>query len=237
MNTNKKKISMNIESVLAAVGIIMLCFLVVLKFYTILKINVPRELREATLAVFAKDLANGVNPYAISILEHEIPSATSLYGCFVPMVLAPFVKIFSFIGIGALQTCQIVTLVVEIVGIYFGYKIIYSITNNEFCSICSTIILYSCYWRYDACGGAFPDQWGVTLSIILAYLVYKDEERKRYRPLLYAAIIVVLFYIKSYFVFVTFGLFVYLLINEVKEAIKLVVAGICIGGSSFFWST
>lgn len=205
-----------------------------LKFYTVLCINVPRELREGTLVVFAKAFSEGINLYSTDTLQYGIPAPTTLYGFLIPLILSLFVKVGSSLGIDALVICQVTTLIVEAIGLFFVYKLVQKKTNNNIYAIMAAILCYSCYWRYDACGGAYPDQWGITISFVLAYLVYINSEKKRYCPFLYTLIILILFYIKSYFVFVTLGLILYLWIESKTNFMKLIIYGGIIGCLSFF---
>lgn len=208
--------------------VVLLC-LVGLKFYTVLDIDVPRELREGTLVAFAKAFSEGINLYSTDTLQCEIPVPTTLYGFCVPLILSVFVKMGSLFVIDALTICQIITLIVEIIGLLLAYSLVKKKTNNSLYAIVAAILCYSCYWRYDACGGAYPDQWGVTTSLALAYLVYSDSEKKRYCPLLYSLIILVLFYIKTYFVFVALGLILYLWIESKTNFVKFIIYGGIIG--------
>ena len=91
-------------------------------------------------------------------------------------------------------------------------------------------MLYACYWRYTAFGGAFPDQWGITLSMLLMYMICIDEEKGKYRPLGYAGIILALFYTKQYFVFLVIGLCAYLLLHSLESLKKLIFYG-AVGGA------
>lgn len=212
---------------------VLLC-LVGLKFYTVLDIDAPRELREGTLVAFAKAFSEGINLYSTDTLQYEIPAPTTLYGFCVPLILSVFVKMGSLFAIDALTICQIITLIVEIIGLLLAYTLVKKKTNNSLYAIVAAILCYSCYWRYDACGGAYPDQWGVTISLVLAYLVYINSEKKRYCPFLYTLIILILFYIKSYFAFVTLGLILYLWIESKTNFMKLIIYGGIIGCLSFF---
>lgn len=207
-------------------------FLIGLKFYAVLSINVPRELREGTLVAFAKAFSEGGNLYSTKTLQYEIPAPTTLYGFFVPLILSPFVKVGSLCGIEALRVCQVITLVIEVVGLTFAYKLVLGKTNNRIYAIAAAILCYSCYWRYDACGGAYADQWGVSLLIILAYFIYADGQTKKFHPITYTVVVLMLFYIKSYFAFVTIGVLVFLWIESKKDFGKLFFYGCVIGVGS-----
>lgn len=64
---------------------------VLLKGYTIIAYDTPKELREMNTVVFAYRFACGENPYAVSLLQNAVPAATSMYGFLVPILLAPFI--------------------------------------------------------------------------------------------------------------------------------------------------
>lgn len=194
-------------------------FLVIVfqKGYAILAYNTPKEIREMNTVVFAYHFAQGDNLYAASVMDNEIPAATSVYGILVPLILAPFLRIFSFTPLNALQICEAVTLCVEIIGAFFFYRLLYQKTSHRLLSVIGMILFYYCYWRVDAFGGAFPDQWGLTLSVILMWAICQDESREQYRPGLYAAMIIALFYIKQYFVFTVIGLCIYTFIRSKKK--------------------
>jgi len=83
---------------------ILLMFILALLFGTelfiILTENVPRELREATIAIYAKSFAEGVNLYSVDIMGGELPTVTNVYGVVAPLVLAPFVKVGVYLVTG-----------------------------------------------------------------------------------------------------------------------------------------
>ncbi len=200
--------------------------IVIQKGFTIIAYNTPKEIREMNTVVFAYHFAQGENLYAASVLDNAIPAPTSVYGILVPLILAPFVRILLFTPLNALQICEAVTLCVEVIGALFFYRLLYRKTSNRLLSAIGMIFFYYCYWRYDGFGGAFPDQWGLTLSIILMATVCQDEFKAHYRPGMYAAMIIALFYIKQYFVFTVIGLCVYIFIRSKKDFGLLALYGI-----------
>lgn len=221
---NKKKESI----VLFGVLIVLLVFIVA-KLLSVITYDIPQEFREATLPYFAQCWADGINLYSKETLEWAVPAATSVYGFLIPLILAPFVKIGGWLGISALQTCQFLTWCVEIVGVWIAYKAVILKTKDRICSLGAAVMVYACYWRYSAFGGAFPDQWGMTLMMFLMWTIAKDDSRKKIRPLLYASIVVVLYFIKQYFVFCGAGVVIYLLARSWRDALKFCVIGGCLG--------
>ncbi len=200
------------------------------KLHTVLSINVPRELREMNMIAFAKAFSEGRNLYLKENLAlTDPPVATSLYGLLVPLISSPFVRLFSSAGISALTCCELLAILIEITGCIFAYKIVMTETGNRVLSMGGALLICSCYWRYAPFGGAFPDQWGLTGGLILTYLIGKNEKKGTHRPVLYALILVALFYIKQYFAFWAFGAFVFLLLRSVKEALRLALCGIISG--------
>lgn len=66
------------------------------KLYITVAYDTPKELREMNTAVFAYQFANGNNLYSPTMLENAIPAATSIYGLLVPLIMSPFVRLFTF---------------------------------------------------------------------------------------------------------------------------------------------
>lgn len=210
-----------------------LFFLVVLqKAYTIFAYDTPKELREVNTVAFAHQFAYGQNPYALAALEKETPPATSIYGFLPPLLMSPFLRLLAFTPLNPLQTCELLTLLVEILGAFSFFRVARRKTRDPFLAIAGTLLFYSCYWRYSAYGGAFADQWGLSLSMLLMDLVCLDEEKGRYRPALYALCLTGLFFTKQYFLFCAAGLCVYLLLHARKDLVKFMLWGTAIGGLS-----
>ena len=204
------------------------------KGYTVIAYSTPKELREMNTVIFAYNFAYGNNLYAVSVLDNEIPVATSMYGFLVPLVLSPFIRLLSFTGLNSLQICELLTLLIELVGAAFFYRIVHRKTGSHLLSAAGMLIFYSCYWRYSFFAGAFPDQWGLTLSVALMDILYFDEEKHHYRPAIYAILLVLSFYIKQYFACITIGLCVYLFVYSKKDFKKLLLYGMGLGIISVF---
>lgn len=214
------------------VVLIMYGYFTLQKAISILEFDAPKELREMTSVAIAHQFAYGNNPYAVSVLENEIPSVTSIYGLLVPLLMAPFIRLFSASPLSTLQICQILTLIVEVIGTIFFYRLLFRKTENVLLSLCGAFLFQTCYWRYTAFGGAFPDQWGLTLSVILIDLINMDERRKYYRPLLYCAVAIALFYCKQYFILIVIGLCAYLFLYSRRDLIRFLFYGTLMGSLS-----
>lgn len=195
------------------------------KICFIIEFDTPKELREMTSVAVAHQFAYGKNPYAYSVLKNEIPSVTSIYGLLTPLLMAPFICLFSGDSLSALQICQMLTLFVEVMGTFFSYRLLFRRTGNILLSLCGAFLIHTCYWRYSAFGGAFPDQWGLTLSVILMDLILADEKKSHYRPFFYALIVIGLFYSKQYFILILPGMCVYLLLYSRKDLIRFLIYG------------
>lgn len=191
---------------------ILFLIIVLQKGYTIAAYNTPKELREMNTVAFAYHFAYGKNLYSVSVLENTIPAATNMYGFLIPLILAPFIRLFSFMPLNALQICEALTLIIEIAGALLFYRLLNRKTNHPLLSVIGMLLFYSCYWRYSCFAGAFPDQWGLTVSVILMNILHDDKNENIYHPALYAGMIINLFYIKQYFVLTTIGLCAYLFI-------------------------
>ena len=202
------------------------------KGYTIIAYNTPKELREMNTVVFAHQFAHANNPYSYAALNNSTPPPTSIYGLIVPLLMSPFIHLFSLVHLNSLQACELLTLAVEVAGAVFFYRLLNRKTNHILLSIIGTILFYTCYWRYSAFGGAFPDQWGLSVTIILMDLLHLDEQKQQYRPFVYAACLIILFYTKQYFVLVTAGLCIYLYIYSRKDLVRLIIYGAVMGCAS-----
>lgn len=199
---------------------------------SVIAYNSPKELREMNTVALAHHFAYMDNPYSVSVLEREIPVVTSIYGLLVPLIMSPFIRLLAFTHLSALQICELLTLIVELAGTFYFYQLTLRKTGNHLFSLAGAFLFHTCYWRYAAFGGAFPDQWGLALSVILMNRLHADEQKQHYHPLLYAAYLISLFYIKQYFVLLVIGLCAYLLFHSVKDLKKLILYGIFLGGIS-----
>ena len=228
--------SRKIEWFLFCSAVLLLVVLIGLKFYSVLIINIPHEFREVNLVAFAKSFADEKNLYSFSALKEEIPPATNQYGLLVPLFLAPFVKIGEIFGVEALRIAQLATIFVEIVGLLLVYLIIMKNCGNRLFAIFGAIVSYSCFWRYAAFGGAFPDQWGLTFALLMTYCVIRFEQQKQHKVIVYALMCVVMFYIKQYFVFNAVGLSVYFIFYFSKrDFAKFVLWNTIFGAISALW--
>lgn len=209
--------------------LLLLIYAILQKEYSVLAYNAPKELREMNTVAFAHCFADMDNPYSASALKDGIPVVTSIYGLLVPLFMSPFIRLLSFTHLHTLQICEFLTLAVELIGTICFYRLIIRKTGNHLLSLIGAFLFQTCYWRYSSFGGAFPDQWGLTLSVVFMDLLYADEQKKRYHPLVYAGCMIALFYIKQYFVLIIIGLCVYLCIYSVKDLKKLIIYGIFLG--------
>ena len=228
MNTTKVKDGIclkTIHKICCCLLSALFLFIVFQKIYTVIAYDTPKELREMNTIIFAHQFAYGKNPYSLSALESEIPPATSIYGLLVPLLMSPFIRFLAFTSLNSLQICELITLIVEVIGTFSFYRLIRRKTMDPLLAVTGMLLFYSCYWRYTANAGAFPDQWGLSLSVILADLLYLDERKRHFRPGIYTICLICLFYIKQYFVLCAVGLCIYLLIHSRKDLVKFVLYG------------
>lgn len=226
------KISKFIYCVVYSMLLLLLVGCVLSKIYIVISCDIPKEFREMNMVVFAYKFSQGINLYAKSMTESPIPVATNMYGFLPSLLMSPFVRIFSFTSLNALQICEMITLLIEIIGVICFYQIAYDRTCNHLLCIFGSIQFYGCFWRSTACGGAFPDQWGMMFALLLMRATIKDEKKGKFRPLLYVIVIVLEFYIKQYFAFVVFGFAIYYFARTKIDILKFCLYGILVGGGS-----
>ena len=191
-----------------------------IRVYNCLISPFPKKLRECNTIIFAELFSKGINPYSRSALESSIPMVTSMYGITVPMIMSPFVFLFSKIGFHSIQICEILTLIIELLGLFFTYKTIMIKTRSVFLSLFGSLMIIGCYWRMSANAGAFPDQWGLFGCILLMFLVANDLDQNTYHPFVYSILLILLAYTKQYFAFVIPGLLLFLFVNNYKAFFK-----------------
>ena len=228
-----EKVNKIVKIILYVAIVSFLLYAIGVKFYIVLSEGVPREYREMNSVQFANEFANGNNLYDDE-LNSETPFATNMYGVVMPLVISPFIKCLDmFTALSVLQISQLVTLIFEVVGIVMFYYLILKKTRNHILSAFASDMLFVCYWRYSPLGGAFPDSYGLTLTILIMYLIVRNEIKARYYVMLYVLITIILFYTKQYFAFIACGVFVYLWINlSFKKAFLYFISGISLGAVS-----
>ncbi len=215
------------QVVLALISIAVIVFVFALKFHNTIVCPFPKELRENNTIIFAEYFATGINPYSSSVLNSEIPFATSMYGFIVPLIMCPFVYVFSQIGVPSIEICEFVTICIELAGIIAAYKALKIRTEQTSLSLFGAAMLIGCYWRLSPNGGAFPDQWGLTGSILLMYLIIKDRANDKFNPIIYTILMITLTFTKQYFLFVIPGFLFFILLHDYKEfAVTTIILGI-----------
>ncbi len=212
-----------------------LCLIVIitiLRFFYIIQNNNQLEFREGVGLKFAVDFSNGINPYGLKNLEKLQPPEISIYGFLSPLIAAPFIKLLSFLR--PIIVAQLLNFFIESISIILFGKIIYNILRSKILAAFGSLFFYCCFYRCGAVAGFFPDQLGIFLSILLFFFIVRDKLQNEYKPLLYDFFIILLFYTKSYYVFLGFGVLLFLLINSTRNGIKFLIYGIILGLISIF---
>lgn len=189
-------------------------------------IHIPKELREAVTLKLADDFSKGINPYSIKALEGERPALFNCYGFINSIIVA---LVMNIMHIPASLAGTIITIVYKIGSLILTGIISYQITKNKLLSIWSAVLMYGCFWRYVPCGGVFPDQLGLFLTILIYWIMMKGEKEKTFHPLVLASLIVILFYIKLYFVAFAVGIAVFLFLKDRKSFNCFIISGVILG--------
>lgn len=188
----------------------------------------PWELREGVGLQMGKYFAEGINPYLFNGINGT-PYANYMYGFIIPGMFAVLKIVF---GTKYVLACELTTYLAEIIGVVFAYRTMQIKNVSDNASLLACIGVYGGYWRYNAYGGAFPDAYGLTVLLFICYLIAKDENKNKFRPLLYAFLIVVEFYIKQYYVVLAVGIFLYLFLKNRKDSWVFLVSGCIMGITS-----
>lgn len=234
---NSEKRINNIYNFTYVILFLSILVLLGLKFYRVLQCDFPVEMREMNVVKIADEFANGKNPYSLATLELDRPYVTNFYGLVGSLWNAIMIIVLrSITTLSSLQISQLATLFVEVIGLFFAYKA-FKITNEKksiLIALFSILTFIQCFYRIYPFGGAFPDALGVTLEVFLLWQVGKDYNQKKYHPCFYALCMIILFFIKQYFVVVTLGVLLFLIINAGwKDVAKYIVTGLVGGGIIF----
>ena len=192
---------------------------------------IPCELREIAIIKSAYDFACGTNTYLYDY-NSATPPLVNFYGIVTPLYLSIFVRFF-YSG-NFILVCDLAVFLIEIIGIIFLFYSLYKITKNFLLSLVAIELTLACFWRYGVFGGAFPDQLGLGLSLILIGIISIDEYNKNFHPILYAIIITILFHTKAYFILYISGIILLLLVKSRKNLYKFVLSFLCMFLSSIF---
>lgn len=184
--------------------------------------HIPKELRESVTLKLADDFSKGINPYSIKMLGEEKPALFNCYGFINSIIAAAVMRIFH---ISASLSCTIITVLYKIGSLALTWVIARKITKNILLSLWAVILMYGCFWRYVPCGGAFPDQLGIFLTIFVYWIMLKGEKEKNFHPVGLAIIIIILFYTKLYFAVFAIGIAVFFLLKDRKSFYIFILSG------------
>ena len=220
-----------LEIILATIALVGLIKNLYILYDSMYVVNhaLPQELREGVTVKLAVEFAKGNNPYGIEYNELNVP-VINHYGWFTAAFLSVFIrvgKIFAFARPEVI--CTIVTLGVVAMGCMALWIAVYIHSNNLYLATIASEVALSCYWRLGFNGGSFPDSYGLTLSLILLWVVERDVKCNKYRYPVYIVLVILMFYTKQYFVLCGAGIFIWLFFQNRKVAIKYTVFGLITG--------
>lgn len=164
----------------------------------------PREYREAANLAIAKSFYEGINPYRIN---DGMPISVNVYGFVNPLIAAIFSRIFN---IGLLRSFYILSLIYTItIPILISYEVysIVGVTRKSW--IFYPFLIFFSYTITYGTGHILsrPDYLGIIISLIIVMIIRRDISTRNI--LIVSGLIILLFYIKPYFIFymIPVGLF------------------------------
>lgn len=147
MKEQPKSISKMISLCCYCLLLVLFLYFVLQQSYFIVAHNTPKELREMNTVAFAYRFAHMDNPYSASALKYDIPVVTSIYGLLVPLFMSPFIRLLSFTHLSALQICELLTLITELIGTLIFYRLLFRKNKNHLLSLVGALLFHTCYWR------------------------------------------------------------------------------------------
>lgn len=188
--------------------------------------HIPKELRESVTLKLADDFSKGINPYSIQMLEGERPALFNCYGFANSLIAAVVMRVFH---ISASLACTIISVLYKIGTLVLTWAISRKRTQSRMLGLWAVILMYGCFWRYVPCGGAFPDQLGLFLTVLVYWIIRGGEKEKNFHPLLLVVIMIILFYTKLYFAAYTIGVAVFLYLKDKKSFFTFLIGGVGLG--------
>ena len=199
----------------------------------IIALPYPKELLEPANVALTNLFIEGKNPYSVSALSWDVPGINYDY---------PFLNSLVAALIARITTCNAVTahfilsLASILVSGYIGILMVGDQAKTMVAPLLAAILFMFCHWRYGYISAA-PDDFGLLLFLLTMYAA--TSNRVKNKPLVCAIGITLCFYTKQYFLFVSVGIFIYMLLYSRKEALKLLLwtAGLNVVTAIIIWYT
>lgn len=214
----------NIIYKLLTIGLMVGMVLFVGKVLTnvILSIRYPNELLEPSNVALTRMFLDGKCPYVKSSLEYEIPAISYEYP-FIGSLVSALIALC--IGKNVVLAHMIVSFAALVGTGILGYKIINLYSSTTVAPVAGAFLFMLCHWRFGFVSAA-PDDLGLFLLILTMYLAVSPKVTNK--PIVCAILTTICFYTKQYFVFVFFGICVYMFLYSKKDALKYCIETIVI---------
>ena len=177
----------------------------------------PRELLEPANIALTNQFLSGINPYSYEILSADTPGVNFDYPFLNSLIAAALAKI---IGCSA-QAAHLVISLISIVGSGFiGVLMVKDRAKTSVSPALAAIMFMFCHWRFGYISSA-PDDFGLFVFLLTMYATVVPGLRNK--PFWCSLGITLCLYIKQYFIFVSIGIFIYMLLYSKKDAVKLLL--------------
>ena len=209
------------------ISLLFILFFIIIAFRDIFRASFelyPREYREAANLAIAKSFYEGINPYKIN---DGMPISVNVYGFINPLIASIISRIFS---IGLLRSFYILSLMYTIIiPILISYEVysIVGLTRKSW--IFYPFLIFFSYTITYGTGhiSSRPDYLGIIISLIIVMIIRRDISTRSI--LIASGLIILLFYIKPYFIFYMIPVGVFLL-TKGKKPFAIYVSSIFLMG-------
>ncbi len=187
----------------------------------------PNEYREAANIQLTLEFLKGNNPYSLSAYNGSEPGMIYVYG---PLYSLFTALICMIIPADVILMHYVVTLASVIIAAALCAYMTYERTKYLAAPAAVFLFLINCSWRYGYIN-AVPDAFGLMIMILVFFIASRKDFR--FRDILTAALSLLLFFVKQYFLIVLVSLFVFRFINDRKKANRLIIQTLIISLVTF----
>ena len=205
-------------ALLAAIGL----FVFRIVHAGILALPYPKELLEPSNVSLTQLFLEGKSPYRPSALGWDTPGINYDYPFLNSLIAAAIAKIT---GCGAVTAHFVLSLFSILISGVIGALMVKKYATTPVTPALSALLFMFCHWRFGYISAA-PDDLGLVLMLLA--MMAAVSGRIKNKPLVCAIAVTLCFYTKQYFVFVSLGIFIYMMLCSRRTALKFLIYAIVI---------
>ena len=170
-------------------------------FHTITDAGIPNEYRECANVLMTMEFIKGNNPYSLDALRGDLPPMIYLYGPLYSLVTAGLGAVLGLLHIpfDIVGIHYFITFLCIIISAALAFKMVYDETGSFAFGLGAFAFLINCSWRYNYVN-AVPDCMGLAIMMLILFILTKRKMRGS--EILVAALTVLIFFTKQYYLLI-----------------------------------